>query len=39
VNSDPHDLSRFVDAQRPVYDSALAEIRAGRKRSRWMWFV
>lgn len=39
VNSDPHDLSRFVDAQRPVYDSALAEIRAGRKRSHWMWFV
>ena len=39
MNSDPHDLSRFVDAQRPVYDSALAEIRAGRKRSHWMWFV
>jgi len=33
------DLDRFVQAQRGVYDDALAEIRAGRKRSHWMWFV
>ena len=33
------DLSRFVEAQRLTYDSALAELRAGRKRSHWMWFV
>jgi len=33
------DLDRFVDAQRGVYDSALAELRAGHKRSHWMWFV
>ena len=33
------DLSRFVDAQRDTYDRALAEIRAGRKTSHWMWFV
>ena len=32
-------LSRFVDAQAETYDSALAEIRAGQKRSHWMWFV
>lgn len=33
------DLSRFRDAQEEVYDTALAELRAGRKRSHWMWFV
>jgi uncharacterized protein (DUF1810 family) len=32
-------LERFVGAQRDVYDDALAELRAGRKRSHWMWFV
>ena len=32
-------LERFVEAQQPVYDSALAEIRRGDKRSHWMWFV
>jgi uncharacterized protein (DUF1810 family) len=33
------DLERFVDAQRDVYAQALAEIRAGRKRTHWMWFI
>ena len=33
------DLERFVAAQRDVYETALAELRAGRKRSHWMWFV
>lgn len=37
--SDPHDLDRFVRAQQGVHDSALAELRAGRKRSHWMWFI
>lgn len=37
--SDPYDLQRFVDAQEAVYDTVLAELRAGRKRSHWMWFV
>jgi uncharacterized protein (DUF1810 family) len=38
---DPHDLQRFVDAQDDLrtYETALAELRAGRKRSHWMWFV
>lgn len=36
---DPFDLKRFVLAQEPVYDTALAEIRSGRKRSHWMWFI
>jgi uncharacterized protein (DUF1810 family) len=36
---DPHDLGRFVDAQAGDYEQALAEIRSGRKRSHWMWYV
>ena len=37
--SDPHDLTRFVEAQANAYDRALAEVRAGRKQSHWMWYV
>ncbi|WP_306207951.1 DUF1810 domain-containing protein [Actinoplanes sp. RD1] len=33
------DLSRFHEAQQDVYDRALDELRAGRKRTHWMWFV
>ena len=33
------DLERFVSAQAPVFDTAMAELRAGRKQSHWMWFV
>ena len=33
------DLGRFVSAQQDVYEQALAELRAGSKRSHWMWFV
>lgn len=36
---DPFDLQRFVDAQAAVYDRVLAELRAGAKRSHWIWFV
>jgi uncharacterized protein (DUF1810 family) len=36
---DPFDLARFVEAQRDTYDVALAELKAGRKRSHWMWFI
>jgi uncharacterized protein (DUF1810 family) len=36
---DPFDLQRFVDAQAPVYAQVLAELKAGRKESHWMWFV
>jgi uncharacterized protein (DUF1810 family) len=39
VVSDPFDLRRFVDAQTHTYDQALAELRAGEKRTHWMWFV
>jgi uncharacterized protein (DUF1810 family) len=37
--SDLFDLQRFVAAQAQTYDQALAELRAGRKRTHWMWFV
>lgn len=39
AEDDPYDLSRFVAAQDPVYDTVLAELRAGRKETHWMWFV
>jgi len=37
--TDPHNLRRFVDVQDPVFDQVRAELRAGCKRSHWMWFV
>jgi uncharacterized protein (DUF1810 family) len=33
------DLSRFTEAHRRSYQTALAEIRGGRKRSHWMWYI
>lgn len=36
---DPFNLKRFVDAQSRVYHQVLDELRAGRKRTHWMWFV
>ena len=36
---DPHDLQRFVDAQAANYADAIAELRAGRKRTHWSWYV
>jgi len=39
--SDEFDLERFVTAQDQggTYEAAVAELRSGRKRSHWMWFV
>ncbi|WP_018234976.1 DUF1810 domain-containing protein [Ensifer sp. BR816] len=37
--SEAFDLERFVAAQQGVYETALAELRAGAKRTHWMWFV
>jgi uncharacterized protein (DUF1810 family) len=37
--NDPYDLERFVLAQDEVYARVLGELRDGRKRSHWMWFV
>lgn len=35
----PFDLSRFTNAQQSIYDSVLAELRSGRKRTHWMWYI
>jgi uncharacterized protein (DUF1810 family) len=32
-------LERFIEAQAKDYETALAEIRSGRKRSHWMWYI
>jgi len=37
--SNENDLQRFVDAQEPHIADAMAELRGGRKRTHWMWFV
>ena len=37
--ADPYNLQRFVTAQEPVFADVLAELRAGRKASHWMWFI
>ena len=39
MTDDPFNLARFVSAQAQTYEHALAELRRGRKRSHWMWFV
>jgi uncharacterized protein (DUF1810 family) len=36
---DLFNLQRFVDAQDGVFDRVCSELRAGRKRSHWMWYV
>jgi uncharacterized protein (DUF1810 family) len=38
-SADPFDLNRFVRAQEDDYEQALSEIRAGRKRTHWMWYI
>lgn len=34
-----YNLNRFIEAQNRDYDTALAEIRAGKKVSHWMWYI
>lgn len=34
-----YDLERFIQAQKYDYETALQEIRAGRKRSHWIWYI
>ena len=36
---DPFGLQRFLDAQNDVYPTVLDELRAGAKRTHWIWFV
>ncbi|HVN35211.1 MAG TPA: DUF1810 domain-containing protein [Casimicrobiaceae bacterium] len=39
ANGGAFDLDRFVEAQASAYDVALGELRSGRKRSHWIWYV
>jgi uncharacterized protein (DUF1810 family) len=39
TGADPYGLQRFVDAQEPVFQRVLSELRGGHKRSHWMWFI
>jgi uncharacterized protein (DUF1810 family) len=38
-SEDPYDLNRFVRAQEHDYERALSEIKSGRKRTHWMWYI
>ena len=38
-SADPYGLTRFVQAHADDYEQALSEIRSGRKRSHWMWYI
>jgi len=37
--SDEFNLARFLNAQETSYATALSELRAGKKRSHWIWYV
>ena len=37
--NDPYDLQRFVEAQSGCFEEVCNELRAGRKKSHWMWFI
>lgn len=38
-HNDPYDLSRFKIAQEDIYHKVLAELKSGRKRTHWIWFI
>lgn len=37
--NDPFDLKRFTRSQEDIYDNVLAQLKNGRKRSHWMWYI
>jgi uncharacterized protein (DUF1810 family) len=37
--SDPYNLERFIDAQHGIFETAMAELRAGSKQGHCMWFI
>ena len=39
TSDDPYDLSRFTQAQENDSEHALSEIRSGKKRTHWMWYI
>ncbi len=38
-DTDDDEFDHFVDAQNTVYDTVVAELRAGQKKTHWMWFM
>src|SRR5262249_27628323 len=36
---DPHNLRRFVEAQEEDFERALSELKSGKKRTHWMWYI
>ena len=38
-NTDTYNLNRFISAQDGVFESVLAELSSGQKRTHWMWFI
>lgn len=38
-HEDPFALSRFTSAQKDIYEQVLSELRNGRKRTHWMWYI
>ncbi|RYZ44632.1 MAG: DUF1810 family protein, partial [Sphingobacteriales bacterium] len=39
MQTEEFNLARFLEAQKYSYDIALAELRAGKKQSHWIWYV
>jgi uncharacterized protein (DUF1810 family) len=39
AKTDPYNLKRFLDAQDEVFGQVCSELREGRKRTHWMWFI
>jgi uncharacterized protein (DUF1810 family) len=39
AKTDPYNLKRFLDAQDEVFGQVCTELREGRKRTHWMWFI
>ena len=39
TNNDPHELQRFLTAQKQTYETALNELQKGEKQSHWIWFI
>jgi len=39
TTNDPFDLNRYLKAQKPDYERVLSEIKGGRKRTHWMWYI
>lgn len=38
-NRDPFQLERFIQAQETVYQQALKELKNGKKKSHWIWYI